>query len=60
MDEKKYYNPFIYFFNSSSTLPMIIANRSTIDSEIHYIVSFDKYFIVPQSKSFQTTSNLNR
>lgn len=40
--------------------PMIIVNRSTIDSEIHSIVPADKYFIVRQSKGFLTTSNLKQ
>ena len=41
------------FFNSSSTLPMIIANRSTIDSEIHTLYLLINISLFHNQKAFK-------
>lgn len=40
--------------------PLIITNRSTIDSEIHSLITSDKYMIKQQTKGFLTACNFKR
>lgn len=46
--------------NSDWIEPLVITNRATVDSEIHSIISPDKYLLCKQSRGFLTTSNLKK